>query len=40
MSQAPADKRVKTDSLCSLDQLKDKTVVVADTESLSNTRKL
>ena len=34
---APADKRVKSDGLCSLDQLKDKTIVVADTESKSNT---
>jgi transaldolase len=31
VSQAPADKRVKTDGLCSLDQLKEKTIVVADT---------
>ena len=30
MSQ-PADKKVKTDELCSLDQLKDLTTVVADT---------
>ena len=30
-SQAPADKRAKTDVLCSLDQLKANTIVVADT---------